>query len=584
MKIFLLCVLILPCTITNLEAQTFDILKYDWRARADSIWGSLPASEELKNFDSVWSVMDQKFACFQNLEVDWNAIKAKYRPEIASGVSRGRFAAILSQLTIALMEPHTHIGDPVITNVSYGTPGVPMLFSGGWGYDSCFGAALTSLDDRTILVYKSVPSHPLGLVPGDIVLGYDGIPWNQLYPQLLKMEIPISFTSYWGGNASAFAHSWLQSVGRNWHLFDTIDVIRYSTKDTVHLPTSLLIGKKFSVFCTEQLPVPGVPITDSINSRKDVTWGIVQGTNIGYIYSWSWFYSGTHFRNAIDSLTRVYNVDGLVIDVRANGGGYVDFADEGLSLLFHSEPPLLYLAQRNNPLDHFSMIGSETFSMYLDSTRFFDRPITVLMGQNSVSANDFIAAQLRNHPKARFFGRSPASGYASATTATFDSTCYAIYAHLNGYVLKDSIPQYLTHLQFQMDDSTWFTPDGVRRGEDGAAQKAIDWIKSMTKVDSRTIAQSPKVFVLNQNYPNPFNPSTTIGFNLPRDSRIKLEVFNTLGQRVAELLSGEFKAGFREVVWHATVASGMYFYRIEATELDNPEGHYISTKKMLLIR
>ena len=44
------------------------------------------------------SVIDQRFACFQNLDVDWNALKAKYRPEIANGVSRGRFAAILGQI------------------------------------------------------------------------------------------------------------------------------------------------------------------------------------------------------------------------------------------------------------------------------------------------------------------------------------------------------------------------------------------------------------------------------------------------------------------------------------------------------
>jgi hypothetical protein len=583
MKIFLLCSLISICTLTNLESQTFDILKYNWRARADSIWGSLPGSEELQNFDSVWSLIDQRFACFQNLNVDWNAIKAKYEPEVANGVSRGRYAAILGQLSLALMEPHTHINDPLM-DIAKGSPGIPLLFGTTWGFDPSFGAGLTPLDDSTVLVYKTIPSHPLGLVPGDIILGYDGIPWKQLYPQLLQMELPISATSYWGGNTNAFAHTWLQSVGRNWHLFDTIDIIKYFTKDTVHLPTSLLIGKNLALFCTEQLPIPGVPMTDSITSTKDITWGIVQGTNIGYVYSWTWYNLNSHFYDAIDSLTRIYNVDGIVIDIRSNNGGYVNIADGGLRLLFQVAPPPIFLAARNNPLDHFSMTETEDFTIYVDSTRFFNKPIAVLMGQNSVSANDFIATQLRYHPKARFFGRSPASGYASPITATIDSTCYAIYAWLGGYILQDSVPHYLSHVQFQMDDSTWFTPDGVARGEDGVAEEAINWIKSVTKVDSRTSAQTPNVFVLNQNYPNPFNPSTTIGFSLPHDSRVKLEVFNTLGQRVAELVDGEFKAGFREVVWNATVASGMYFYRIEATELDNPHTQFTETKKMLLIR
>lgn len=566
----------------HLDSQTFDILKYDWRVRMDSIWGTVPASEELRAFDSVWILIDQKFACFQNLDLDWNGVKAKYRPEIEKGVSRGRFSAILSQMSLALMEPHTHIGDPRVSNGTRGTPGVPMLYCGGWG-DYGFGAGVTALEDSTGLVYKSIPSHPLGLVPGDIILGYDGVPWKQLYPRLIKMELPISFTSYWGANVHAFVHSWLQSAGRNWHLFDTIDIIKYSTKDTLHLPTSWLIGKNLNLFCSEQLPVPGIPAPDSITGNRDGRWGVVQGTNIGYIYSWSWFYSGTHFRNAIDSLTRIYKVDGIVIDLRSNNGGYVDNADFGLSLLFKVAPPPVYLGCRDNPFDHYSMAGYSAFTMVVDSTRFFDKPIAVLMGPNSVSANDFIATQLRHHPKVRFFGKPPASGYASSLTAPIDSICFAQYAWVNGYVLEDSTPHYLTHVEFPMDQSVWLTPEGVARGEDGVAKAALDWIKSVTNVNPYPGAQTPLVFVLNQNYPNPFNPLTTIGFGLPYNSWVKLVVFNALGQRVAELLNGEHKAGFREVVWNAEVASGVYFYRIEAIELDTPHRQFVETKKMILI-
>ncbi len=577
-KNFLLCCLIVICASTILESQALDILKSDWHDRVNSIWGTAPATEELQAFDSVWTMIDQKFACFQNLDFDWNVLKNKYRPEIEKGVSRGRFAAILSQMSIALMEPHTHIGDMGITNLTRGTPGIPMLFAGGWGNDDSFGAGLTPLEDSTVLVYKSIPSHPLGLVPGDIVLGYDGVPWKQLYPRLLKMELPISFTSYWGGNAGAFAHSWLQSAGRNWHLFDTIDIIKYSTRDTLHLPTSLLIGKDLSLFCTEQLPVAGVPMTDSITSAKDVRWGIVQGTNIGYVYSWTWFNSNLHFFNAIDSLTRIYKVDGIVIDIRSNQGGYVENADEGLSLLFKVAPPPIYLASRNDPFDHFSMMYFSTFSMFVDSTRFFDKPIAVLMGPNSVSANDFIATQLRNHPKARFFGEPPASGYASDQITSIDSICFAQYAWLNGYVLEDSLPHYLTHVEFQMDDKVWLTPDGVAKGEDDVAKAALTWITSVTSVVSRTSSHVPLVFVLNQNYPNPFNPTTVIGYQLPTNSFINLEVYDMLGREIRTLVNERQNAGAHSVSFNAGgLSSGVYIYRLTA-------GSFVKTKKMILLK
>ena len=80
------------------------------------------------------------------------------------------------------------------------------------------------------------------------------------------------------------------------------------------------------------------------------------------------------------------------------------------------------------------------------------------------------------------------------------------------------------------------------------------------------------------NYPNPFNPTTEISFSLSGDSHIKLEVFNTLGQRVAVLADGHFDAGQHVVTWNASNASsGVYFYR-----LTSESG--VNTRKMMLLK
>ena len=79
----------------------------------------------------------------------------------------------------------------------------------------------------------------------------------------------------------------------------------------------------------------------------------------------------------------------------------------------------------------------------------------------------------------------------------------------------------------------------------------------------------PEKFTLHQNYPNPFNPTTVIKFDLPYQSKVKLEIFNILGQRVVVLLDGITTAGYRRVVWNGDsdggvdVASGMYIYRLK---------------------
>ncbi len=93
-----------------------------------------------------------------------------------------------------------------------------------------------------------------------------------------------------------------------------------------------------------------------------------------------------------------------------------------------------------------------------------------------------------------------------------------------------------------------------------------------------TQPEIPVAFELYQNYPNPFNPSTKIGFALPRESKVKLEVFNVLGERVAVLKDEVMPAGVHVVEFNATgLSSGVYFYRLTA-------GDFVATKKMVLMK
>ena len=88
----------------------------------------------------------------------------------------------------------------------------------------------------------------------------------------------------------------------------------------------------------------------------------------------------------------------------------------------------------------------------------------------------------------------------------------------------------------------------------------------------------PLEFALDQNYPNPFNPSTAITYELAATGRVKLKVFDVLGREVGTLVNEVKPAGRYETVWDARgMASGMYFYRIEA-------GSFSDVKKMLLLR
>ncbi len=93
----------------------------------------------------------------------------------------------------------------------------------------------------------------------------------------------------------------------------------------------------------------------------------------------------------------------------------------------------------------------------------------------------------------------------------------------------------------------------------------------------------PKDFVLEQNYPNPFNPNTNIRFQLRKDERVQLKIYNMLGQEVGTLVNENYAAGTHTVVWDSrdnrgkAVASGIYLYKMTA-------GGFTETKKMNLLR
>ena len=98
------------------------------------------------------------------------------------------------------------------------------------------------------------------------------------------------------------------------------------------------------------------------------------------------------------------------------------------------------------------------------------------------------------------------------------------------------------------------------------------------------LAGVPDAFELSQNYPNPFNPLTVIRFGIPVKSRVKLEIFNILGERISTLLNEDVEPGFYEKEWAGGVASGLYIYRIDAFSTVNGSKYFSTSKKMLMIK
>ena len=94
----------------------------------------------------------------------------------------------------------------------------------------------------------------------------------------------------------------------------------------------------------------------------------------------------------------------------------------------------------------------------------------------------------------------------------------------------------------------------------------------------------PDSYSLNQNYPNPFNPSTIISYSIPYESNVKIDVYNSIGVKVKELVNNTKPAGEYNVKFNAiNLSSGIYFYRITASSIDG-KNNFVNVRKMILLK
>jgi hypothetical protein len=119
---------------------------------------------------------------------------------------------------------------------------------------------------------------------------------------------------------------------------------------------------------------------------------------------------------------------------------------------------------------------------------------------------------------------------------------------------------------------------GIASGAAGQAREGF-WYTAPQPVEGITHEPtSPAGYALYQNFPNPFNPATTIRFDVPEKSRVKLTVFSPGGEVAAMLIDETLEQGTHAISFLASqLASGAYYYRLEA-------GSFVQTKRMVLMK
>jgi hypothetical protein len=133
-----------------------------------------------------------------------------------------------------------------------------------------------------------------------------------------------------------------------------------------------------------------------------------------------------------------------------------------------------------------------------------------------------------------------------------------------------------------------FTDNSVNSGKYNYRLKQIDYDGKYKYSDLvNADVNVPGTFSLSQNYPNPFNPSTKIDYTLPVDSRVKVEIYNIAGQKIADVVNNEQSAGFYSLNVSANsfknISSGVYIYKMTAIEKATGK-NFVSSKKLMLMK
>ena len=152
--------------------------------------------------------------------------------------------------------------------------------------------------------------------------------------------------------------------------------------------------------------------------------------------------------------------------------------------------------------------------------------------------------------------------------------------------------QFLINNNAQVNDSSDITFNNIRIEEIGPTISAVPgkfYIKSPSIVTTNPTKELEK-FILYSNYPNPFNSSTSIAYEISKPGETKLEIYNSLGQLINSFINHHHDNGIYTYHWNGKnfknidVPSGIYFYQLSVTPLNDSPFKMVSTKKMILLR
>lgn len=274
------------------------------------------------------------------------------------------------------------------------------------------------------------------------------------------------------------------------------------------------------------------------------------------------------------------NGNDYVIDFELDGGGDTHSfvmdgslddaavklsANNGLDLYVGWESPFLYLATES------ATTGSGDRFIFVSEDVSTSTSAPWAKSGSVAGWGAFLANEQSNNYQSWF----DQNGSAESTAGTYLEGVIDLEGEFG------SIPEtvYLSLAEFGTNDGGSLLSQSPAGNDDGDidGDEYLAFSYALTNAEEDRFI--PEDFRLLQNYPNPFNPSTIISYHLPKNSQVRLTVFDLTGRKVEDLVDTRQSAGVYSVQFEAgSLASGVYFYQISLN------GTPVELKKMLLIK
>ncbi|MEL6345887.1 MAG: S41 family peptidase [Myxococcota bacterium] len=409
--------------------------------------GEPVSSSILDEWTGVWQTLDRQYAAFDaKPDLDWPAVFDAVAADLPSAQTQLEAVYRMSLGVAEIGDGHTYLRHPICDGLAV----PPVGFSN-------IGACFVEGEDGQILVNQVSLENPMGLLLGDRLISVDGRPAEWLIADLGAQPGCV----YVGSSPEMTRAGHVQSLG--WR--GRADrVMRIARPDGAAFDLDIRIAD-VAMRCDGRTP----PLTQGFDGGLE--WARLAG-DIGYLY-FPFFGStgsdGVFQAEPLQSSVRAVLADnddirGLVLDLRANGGGFPSIYFALASYLYDEQTTLFFGGDGNGNL--FPQVATPDPELQLDV------PVAVLVSARAFSAADFTSGFLIQTGRARAFGQPSGGGFGGGGVATFGDYTLGV----NTYAAYDLNEQPYEGNPPPVDEPLRPRRADLALGRDTILDAALEWL------------------------------------------------------------------------------------------------------------